>query len=32
VAGKIEAKGGVTIPGDLHGGTLSLRDCGRTQQ
>jgi len=25
VAGKVEAKGGVTIPGDLHGGTLSLR-------
>src|SRR5215813_12523526 len=25
VAGKVEAKGGVTIPSDLHGGTLRLR-------
>src|SRR5215471_12079114 len=32
VAGKVEAKGGVTIPGDLHGGTLSLWNFGRKQQ
>src|SRR6516162_4356575 len=25
VAGKVEAKSGETVPGDLHGGTLSLR-------
>src|SRR5271157_3832033 len=28
MAGKVEAKGGVTVPGDLDGGTLSLRDSG----
>src|SRR5262249_43088366 len=42
VAGKVEAKGGVTIPSDLHGGTLRLRmlaapnnsraaSCGKAQ-
>jgi hypothetical protein len=31
VAGKVESESGMAKPGDLHGGTSSLRDAGRLQ-